>query len=219
MIPDDWKQLPVYMMDFEGSALSGVVEFGVAVLEGGAIRSTHTAMCRPTGVISARDREVHGIGEAETRDRTPFSECYKAFVAFRRRGIFAAHNRHAENAFLKATWALPPTVPDWRAGRGEAQEWGPWIDTLSIYRRLYTGLDSYGLGELVELFQCAGAVGELAEKYCPIGRRRAHCALYDAIASSLLLLRLESVEGLEGLMTTRWLLQMSSEQNSQQELF
>lgn len=219
MIPDDWKLLPVYMMDFEGSASSGVVEFGVAVLEGGEIRTTHTGLCRPTGFISARDREVHGIGEAETRDRAPFSDAYKAFVAFRRRGVFAAHNRHAENAFLKATWAVPPTVPDWRSGRGEAQEWGPWIDTLSIYRRLYPGLDSYGLGELSERFHCTERIAELAGEHCPIGRRRPHCALYDAIASALLLLRLESVDGLKDRMTTRWLLQMSSEQDSQQELF
>lgn len=207
------------MMDFEGSSTSGVVEYGVVLIRKGEIQETHTSLCRPMGFIGARDREVHGIGDSETREEAPFSRAWDLFVNFRRSGIFAAHNRHAENNFLKATWAVPPEVPDWRGEQVSAQEWGPWIDTLSIYRKVYPGLESYGLGELTDLFGCRDETDRLAAVHCPPGRRNPHCALYDALASALLLTRLEGVEELRGRISLNWLLQMSSEQSSQQELF
>jgi DNA polymerase-3 subunit epsilon len=215
----DWKDTPVYMLDFEGSPGSGVVEYGVVELRGGRIESTATALCRPSGPISARDREVHGIGEADAREAPPFADAYEQFVAYRRGGVLAAHNRHAENAFMKATWALPPAVPDWRGGSGEAQEWGPWIDTLSLHRALYPGLAGYGLGELVEVFGIRPQLAELAGVHCPPGRRKPHCALYDALASALLLLRLEQAAQLSGRMTLHWLLLLSEGASAQQELF
>ncbi|NDV62571.1 3'-5' exonuclease [Puniceicoccales bacterium CK1056] len=207
------------MMDFEGSPSSGVVEFGVVILENGEIRETHTALCKPTGSISERDREVHGISEQTTRSKQPFSDAYEQFTAFRREGVFAAHNRHAENSFLKKTWAVPPAVPDWRGNNETAQEWGPWIDTLSIYRVLYRGLESYGLGELVDAFNLRASLEELSLERCPEGRQSAHCALYDALASALLLLRLESEDSLRGRISIPWLLELSDQADAQQELF
>jgi DNA polymerase III epsilon subunit-like protein len=215
----DWKETPVYMMDFEGSASSGVVEYGVVELRGGRIGATATALCRPSGFIAARDREVHGIGDPETRGAEPFAAAYGQFVEYRRRGVFAAHNRHAENSFLKSTWALPPAVPDWRQGLANAQEWGPWIDTLSLYRMLYPGLAGYGLGGLVERFGLSERLGVLAGAHCPIGRRRPHCALYDALASALLLLRMEEEADLAGRVSLHWLLRISEGVSAQQELF
>ena len=215
----DWKSIPVYMMDFEGSPLTGVVEYGVVCLLEGQIQSVETALCRPTGSIPPRDRDVHGISESEAVRGEPFAGLYAKFVEYRRKGIFAAHNRHAENTFLKDTWAVPPVVPDWRDGRAVAQEWAPWIDTLSIYKTLYPGLASYALGDLVQAFGLAGELGSLGATHCPPKRRRPHCALYDALASSLLLLKLESEPSLAGRVTTAWLLQLSEATNSQQELF
>lgn len=219
MLDTDWKDQPVYMMDFEGSPSSGVVEYGVVKLYQGKIEMTRSEMCRPTGAILSRDRGVHGISEAEAAERKPFLEAFEQFVGYRRNGVFAAHNRHAENSFLKDTWAVPPVVPDWRSGTGSSQEWGPWIDTLSIYRSVYPHLQSYGLGSLVEAFELAEQLEELGHEHCPEHRCRAHCALYDAIASSLLLLRLEDVESLSGRISTGWLLACSQQTNPQAELF
>ena len=215
----DWKGIPVFMMDFEGSASSGVVEYGVVCLFSGQVRETWTALCRPTGEILARDRGVHGITAIEAQDREFFSESFRMFVDFRREGIFAAHNRHAENGFLKDTWALPPAVPDWRRGEKTSQEWGPWIDTLSIYRSLFPGLDSYALGSLVDVFGLRDKLEELAIQFCPAKRSTAHCALFDALASSLLLLRLEEEEMLRDRISCGWLLQLSQESAPQTELF
>ena len=215
----DWKSKPVFMMDFEGSPASGVVEYGVVSLLEGRVAGVDTGLCRPVGFISGRDEEVHGIRMETVRGMTPFKDLYARFVGYRRRGIFAAHNRHAENTFLKSTWAVPPEVPDWRGSAGHAQEWGPWIDTLSIYKHLYPGLDSYALVDLVDLFGLQGELDASAAEYCPEDRSQSHCALYDALASSLLLLRLEDTEGFADRVTTGWLLQLSAGREAQQELF
>jgi len=216
----DWKGIPVFMMDFEGSTGSGVVEFGVVRLEGGAIREVVTEPCRPVGTISVRDRDVHGLTEEALSERTPFRDYYRQFTGFRREGIFAAHNRHAENSFIKETWPVPPKVPDWRGEvSGHVHEWGPWIDTLSIYRALYGGLASYGLQELVQAFNLEDPLTGLADAYCPERRRKPHCALYDALASALLLLRLEDEADLQGRISTAWLLRLSRQVSGQQELF
>lgn len=215
----DWKATRVYMMDFEGSPRSGVVEFGIVVLLDGGIEFAETALCRPAGLITEREQEVHGLRQGDVAGRAPFSASYGKFVDFRRQGVYAAHNRHAENGFLKSTWPLPPEVPDWRRGGGTAQEWGPWIDTLSLYRALYPGLEGYGLGDLVDRFESRPELEALAERHCPPTRRKPHCALYDALASALLLLRLEQEPALAGRLTLGWLLQVSEGRSPQQELF
>lgn len=58
---------------------------------------------------------------------------------------------------------------------------GPWIDTLRIARRVWPGLPSYALGDLL------GALALLPrmDGLCP--GREAHDALYDAVASAALL--------------------------------
>jgi DNA polymerase-3 subunit epsilon len=215
----NWKSATVHMIDFEGSPSSGVVEYGVVTLRGGRIAAAEGRLCRPTGHILSREREVHGISEGAAAAHPPFSDHFERFVDLRRGGVLAAHNRHAENTFIKDTWALPPSVPDWRAGSGMAQEWGPWIDTLSIYKSVYPGLDSYGLGDLVSRFGLMERLEALGLQYCAEIRRKPHCALYDALASALLLLQMEDTEELKGRITVTWLLQLSQGVEAQQELF
>lgn len=219
MLTDYWHHTPVHMMDFEGSPASGVVEFGVVTLQHGQIQQARTGLCRPTGAISAADRAVHGISENASAPHPPFTDNYQTFVALRRSGIFAAHNRHAENQFLSRTWALPPAVPDWSQPHQSSHQWGPWIDTLQIYRTLYPGQSAYGLGDLLQLFQLQEDMARLAASHCPPKRVRPHCALYDALASALLLLRLDHEPSLRQRLTPAFLLQNSHQLNSQGELF
>ena len=214
-----WNTIPVFMMDFEGSPSSGVIEYGVVLLQHGAIVETATSLCQPVGEIHYKDQEVHGISSRDLQGLDRFTNNYEQFADYRRRGVFAAHNRHAENNFLKDTWAVPPTVPDWRRGTGEAQEWGPWIDTLAIYKHLYPGLESYALGELIDRFQLREKLAVLGDGHCPPARRKTHCALFDALASSMLLLRLAEEQRLKPFLSLQWLLQFSSGSIPQQELF
>lgn len=218
-LEDDWKNHRVWMMDFEGSPATGVVEAGVVLLEGGALRQCFSFLCRPATEIPERDRAVHGIDADEAALASPFAEHYGWFVGLRRDGIFAAHNRHAENQFLGRTWPLPPRVPDWTDGSESVHTWGPWIDTLALYRSFYPGLEGYGLGDLVRLFALGERLANTVAVHCPEERRKPHCALYDALASSLLLLRLEEEADLRGRLSLGSLFRASGELSGQGELF
>ena len=212
--------MTVHMLDFEGAFGTGVVEYGVVTLRAGSIVSTSTDLCRPAGPIPARDRDVHGIESKDAAARPPFASLYETFVGMRRSGLLAAHNRNAENTFLKDAWPVPAQVPDWRqGGTAVAQEWGPWIDTLSLYRNLYPGLESYALGSLLDCFGCREPLQALAANYCPPARQRPHAALFDALGSALLLLRLEAVPELRDRISVGWLLRMSEAASAQGELF
>lgn len=58
---------------------------------------------------------------------------------------------------------------------------GPWIDTLKIARKVWPGCPSYALEDLIVRFDLRQRVDLL----CP--GRMAHDALYDAVASAMLL--------------------------------
>jgi DNA polymerase-3 subunit epsilon len=192
----DWREARVHVMDFEGGPRSGIVEAGVVTLYGGLVVESWTRFCAPTGELDARESRLHGIRETDTQDREPFSTEWERFRRMRRDGPFCAHHAPVEQGMLKAFWPYPGTVPDFARCGSATTTWGPWLDTRRIYERLYPDLDTAALGALVGAFGLAGRLETLAAEHCPPRRRKAHCALYDALASALLLLRLEEDPGL-----------------------
>jgi DNA polymerase-3 subunit epsilon len=66
-------------------------------------------------------------------------------------------------------------------GIAPMHQFGPWIDTLRIARRAWPGCDSYALEDLIVMFDLKRSVDEL----CP--GKASHDALYDAVASAMLL--------------------------------
>lgn len=188
-----WSEATIHVIDFEGHPAYGVIEYGVATLRGGRIVASETRICRATAPIRESDSRIHGLFRRNTTGAEPFRSDFERVVGWRRTGVLAAHNKTVEHGLLKDTWPYPPFVPDWRAPGRETAEWGPWIDTLRIYQTLYPTLDSHSLGSLVERFGLAPGLTAAARAHCPARRRKAHCALYDALASALLLNRLLSV--------------------------
>lgn len=186
----NWNAVTIHVIDFEGHRSYGVVEYGVASIRAGQLIATTTRLCAPLDRIREEDVRVHGIRDADAAGNPLFSADYGAFVDLRRGGVFAAHNKVVEHSLLKHTWAYPPFVPDYRGNGGETAEWGPWIDTLRLYQRLYPDLPGHALGTLVDTFALRVELEQLALLHCPPDRRKAHCALYDALASALLLTRL-----------------------------
>ncbi|MEC9227745.1 MAG: 3'-5' exonuclease, partial [Verrucomicrobiota bacterium] len=87
--------------------------------------------------------------------------------------------------------------------------WGPWLDTLHIYRQLYPQLESYKLQDLIDLFDLKPELEDKAKVYCPVNRIGFHCALYDALACALLLLHLFSHPELKEI-NIPWLLLQST---------
>lgn len=212
-----WSAIPIHVIDFEGSRRSGILEVGVVTVSGGKVAETWTRLCRPIGHIPARDREVHGI-DRNTAGREPLFDCeWERFVALRRNGIFGAHGAGTENHLLKSVWPYGEAAPDFAERGGRSNEWGPWIDTARLYGSIFPGLATLELQELVTVFSCGEKLNDLAKQHCPSERCRFHAALYDALASAVLLLDLLDRPGFEKT-TLQWLLQMSRGAGRRQEL-
>lgn len=60
-------------------------------------------------------------------------------------------------------------------------QFGPWIDTLRIARKAWPDCSSYALEDLIAVLGLQQRVDEFCRD------RRAHDALYDAVASAMLL--------------------------------
>jgi DNA polymerase-3 subunit epsilon len=204
-------ETPIHVIDFEGSRRSGIVEYGVVTLLGDRILKTCTRLCAPTGILHAHEIQQHGIGEHLLSDAKPFSEDWDYFAGLRTSGPLCAHNACYEAALLTDVWTCPRRSPDFaRADSGaEIADWGPWLDTLQIYRRLYPDLERHNLCDLIEAFQLSVTLASHALAHCPESRRRYHSALYDALASACLLLHLFKEPALKDC-TLAWLLQQSA---------
>ncbi|MFP4156136.1 MAG: 3'-5' exonuclease [Opitutales bacterium] len=209
-------QTPIHVIDFEGSRQSGVVEYGIATVSGARVTASYSRICAPVGTISDRDREQHGISEDLARDAEPFDVEWPLLSKLRRAGPFCAHNVSVESGLLRAVWPCPGQVPDFAEPGLMGADWGPWLDTLQLYRRIYGGLESYKLQALVEVFCLQEALDAQGRLLCPPERRRYHCALYDALASALLLIRLFEEKDLASA-SLRWLITQSASSSSQRE--
>ena len=205
----NWKEIPVYVVDFEGSTHTGIVEYGVATLLGAEIIDTRTRLCCPENEIRECDVFFHGIRHELAAKEAPFSDEWDYFCGLRKRGPLAAHHASVENNFIKRVWPYPPNCPDFLNPGDEVACWGDWVDTCALYKKIYPGLEGYKLSHLIKQFQLHEVLNGLAKQHCPGGRQVYHCALYDALASALLLKRLDALEGFEN-MTLEWLLRMSN---------
>lgn len=207
---------PIHVIDFEGSRQSGIVEYGVVTLHGAMVDATHTGLCRARGTISSRDSHQHGLYESELVGRQPFEDLWPLFAELRKTGVLCAHNVAVEDGLMRQVWPYPSTSPDFFGLGSSDPNWGPWLDTLYIYRRVYPKLESHRLEDLIELFDLKKELKNRAKLYCPEGRRRYHSALYDALASALLLQRLYDEPELKR-MTLHWLLIQSQSSDTGRE--
>lgn len=204
-----WADTPIHFVDFEGNAVSGILEFGVVTLRGAAIAAVRTRRCRATGPVAVEDTAVHGLRAEALRGEAPFAQEWDYFAGLRETGPLAAHFAAAENALIRSVWPYPRTAPDFaRSGRA-ATEWGPWIDTGRLYPQLLPGRTEGKLEQLVAATGRQALLDGLAAEHCPPDRRRYHAALYDALAGAILLRALlQRPEFAEA--TIPWLLQMST---------
>lgn len=182
-----WVKQPIFFVDFEGNRSSGVLEFGVVALCDGEVVETHTRLCQPIGAVRASDTAVHGLAGPELAGKRPFADDWEYFAGLRERGPLAAHYAGVENSLLKSVWPYPRNSPDFARPGERVFDWGPWVDTATLYGQLYPQLQS---GRLETLVTTAGLEQQLelhAQAHCPPERRHYHAALYDALAGALLL--------------------------------
>lgn len=194
-----WKEIPIHVLDFEGGARTGVVEYGVATLHGGEIVAAHTRLCRALAPIPSLDTQCHGLRTEDVAGAAPFAADLDRFLGWRDTGLFGAHHAQVEQGMLKAVWPYPRAAPDFAApGRPAVVDWGPWVDTHRIAAAWLPALAEHKLGYLIRYFSLEKRLAALAERHCPAGRRRHHCALFDALAAALLLRHLCSASDRAG---------------------
>lgn len=220
-----WTEQLIHFVDFEGSTVSGILEFGVVSLRGGQIVATHGRRCRPTGRVRPEEVAVHGLEPAGLAHEAPFSDEFAGFAALRAGGPLAAHFATAENTLIKAVWPYGREAEDFSRPSGAlTAEWGPWIDTGRLYPQARSAGWPVRLGELIAAEGLQTRLDELAAELCPPDRRHYHAALYDALAGAVLLLHLAFTPGWAG-KSLRWLLEQSTldserrEARRQDELF
>lgn len=177
----------MHVIDFEGSARTGVVEFGVVTLQSGEISAVHTRVCRPADAIPAAESRVHGLVEADIAAAAAFGAEWTLFAGLRETGLLAAHFSATENALLRAAWPCPRLCPDFLSPGRSTAEWGPWIDTGRLAIDALPAGGGAGLETVVRALGLEAALAAAADRWCPAARRRFHCALFDALACALVL--------------------------------
>lgn len=182
-----WIQQPIFFVDFEGSQVSGVLEYGVVEVRGATITAPRTRLCQATGRVGDEDVAVHGLTAREVALWAPFADEWELFASLRERGPLAAHYAGVENGLIKSVWPYPRNSPDFARPGEQVIEWGPWIDTARLYEQLYPELGSGRLETIVVACGLQAELDALAAQHCPPRRRRYHAALYDALAGALLL--------------------------------
>ena len=190
-----WTEIPIHVVDFEGSGRTGVVESGVATLLGGEIITTCSSLHAARGAVPSIDTQCHGLSQRDLAGASPFEAEWDRWVSLRQTGVLAAHNATVEAGLLRATWPRPSVVPSYVGDMTPVAEWGPWIDTCRLARAWVPTLGEYGLSSLVSALRLTPRLDALASQHCPPGRRRYHCALYDALAAALILRALGGLDG------------------------
>lgn len=188
-----WHHCQIHCLDFEGSLRSGIIEYGLVTIQHMDVLSMHTRLCKGEGPIPEMESLTHQIRDEDVNDAESLSSDWELFRDKRSSGPFAAHHAGVENGLLKSVWPYTSPSKDFISGHYEV-DWGPWLDTCSLYRSLFPGLPSYNLEALVTYFGLAEKLNGLAKVYCPGQRSSYHCASYDALGSAVLLFQLKAYE-------------------------
>ena len=157
-----------------------------------------------TGAVAGHPDEPWQVGMVELRDGRVTGHCHESYLRVPAARPFNpyAPGRHAELrhvlAAAPAAAELWPVWRPWLEGRPLAahnigtekkflqrvaplHEFGPWIDTLKLARRVRPDLEGFALADV-----CAAlGVVERARELCP--GRDWHDALFDAFAGALVL--------------------------------
>ena len=203
-----WTETPIHIIDFEGNMAYGIIEYGIATVYGGEIVECYTDICCAEADIDPRETWCHGLRRQDTVDAAPFSTYWELFTKLRQTGPFGAHHAVVESRFIKRYWPYSTEALNYVKDNIKTAEWGPWVDTRVLYQHLLPQIGKYSLGQLIARLGLIDKLEGECQKFCPPGRQQFHCALYDAIASALLLINL-SKSKISPHTSTQWLVAQS----------
>lgn len=152
----------ILTLDFEGSLKNGIREIG-------AITSINEKIIGTEEKVISKNQTCTNILIGMLRDRPQ---------------LFASHNVQTEKNLLKKY--LPYSKEN---KQSKNILWGPWIDTMEVYKILYPQIDQYDLSYLTNLFVKKESL-KIGPQYCKEGKISHHNALYDALCTFLLLRRI-----------------------------
>ncbi|MDR0715700.1 MAG: hypothetical protein LBF25_02960 [Puniceicoccales bacterium] len=154
----------LHVVDFEGTRASGIGEYGVVTLVSGEIVDIHTTEC---------------AGK--------FEKHLDLFIKLRQSGTFVGHSASVEDGLLRHYAASPGFIKKHSCSTESVATWGPWIDTKVLYGAFFHNLPNYSLRELVKAFGLSDRLLALAKNFCPAHKIGYHNAMFDALATYVLL--------------------------------
>ena len=104
--------------------------------------------------------------------------------------VIIAHNAQVEKNLLREY------MPYDRLGNKNESgslNWGPWLDTKEVYGVLYPKIRNYALEYLTKTFIPKNELEKKTNDYCADGKRKPHCALYDALCTYMLIERIANM--------------------------
>lgn len=116
--------------------------------------------------------QVHGITKDQLKDAPKLMLLWPKLKSRLANKVVVAHGHGTEKRFL---------------GAFPAHGFGPWIDTLHLSRAAYPKLSSYSLGDLCNELNLTIEIDELASTASSNHKISWHDALYDSIASIVVL--------------------------------
>lgn len=177
------RQCRFTAIDFESAGAArgstdSPVQIGLATWSlGGGHGGSFVSYLRTDQPVQWSARKVHGIGPEQLADAPPLLTLWPELKSRLAGAVVVAHGKGTEKRFLRA---FP--------GHG----FGPWIDTLLLARAAWPGLPDHSLGALCGHHGLTAAVSAL------VPGKSWHDALYDAVASLVLLEHLILDLGLAG---------------------
>ena len=168
------RDLTLAAIDFESAGVQRghtdvPIQVGIAIMSpGGEIDPTnfYTSYLASDRPVAWTARQVHGISDEDIQDAPTMLSIWPEFRNRLRDRPIIAHGSGTEKRFLRA---FP------------FHEFGPWIDTLSLYRRAAPNLESHALSSLSAAFGIESDCFQLKPNFTY------HDALSDALATLLLL--------------------------------
>lgn len=170
-------------LDFESAGErpneAGVpIQIGIAGMQGITLEpsSFYHSYLRAGRPVTWSAQQIHGISSDDLKDAPTLLSLWPELKTRLGNRVIVAHGIGTEKRFLRA---FP------------LHGFGPWIDTLTLSRKILPGRPSYALSDLG---QELGLVAK-AESFLP--NFRWHEALSDALASLLLLSKLIDIAGIQ----------------------
>lgn len=170
------------------------IQIGIAIMHGLSFPPadqwvSYLGTDRP---VTWQASQVHGITTDDLRGAPPFISLWPEVKSRLGNRWVVAHGAGTEKRFLRA---FP------------LHGFGPWVDTLLLARKFWPGIRDYSLETLI----AAGGLHPELEAACP--GRRFHDALYDAVASLLILRHIIHHAGLAEVPMETWLIPASAPKN------